>query len=43
MLGMLDNALGDHQHGRITAIHQAQGAEGILERGRERGYILRRE
>jgi hypothetical protein len=43
MLGKLDNALGDHEHGWVIAIHQAQGAHGILERGREHGYILRRE
>ena len=26
ILGKLDNALGNHQHGWVTAIHQAQGA-----------------
>jgi hypothetical protein len=43
MLGKFDDALGDHRNDRISAIQQAQGAQGILERGCERSYVFRRE
>jgi hypothetical protein len=43
VLGQLDYALGNHKDAGISAIHDAQGAQGILERGRDGDHVFGRE
>ena len=39
----LEHSLGDHSHGGVLAVNEAQSAQGIFERGRDDGDFLRRE
>ena len=43
VLGQLDYALGNHEDAGISAINEAQGAQGILECGRDRNHVFGRE